>query len=210
MKILTFNMGHLAGDFRKVRRFLEQENPDLCFYQEGIGLFGWDSIKHISRGWEVRTVRMEKRWWGGWKLGILSKPPIYQTKEQELSSPYGDWRRVALGCWINGVTAVNVHLSSTQPDQKFEVPEVLAFMDRLPVSRIEIIAGDFNIPYYHEYCRPLFNAGFKVFGFDGADHIWIRGKQRDPLRDYFRVVLPDASDRRADGSYVHRGVLVEI
>jgi len=208
MKILTFNMAHLVGVIKhgstgKTRNLMLARGVDIALLQEGVGLFGWDSIESISTGWDCRTIRMEKRFWGGWKLGILSKFKIMHWDEYVLGYPDANgWRRSILGACLNGgIKAVSVHLGHSQHLE--QIQKTLSFLDSLPTRYpvFEIIGGDFNYKENGYAWNVLKNEGFSAVGWDGVDGIWVRSKAS--LAPQPEVVLQGASD-------VHNGVLVTL
>lgn len=157
MKIATWNVNSIKARSAHVKRWLENNQPDLLLIQELKGLeFPSDIFKEI--GYQSEAVT-QKAYNG---VAILSK----NKQEVILDHLPGDERDEQaryLEIQYQGIRVINIYLPNGNPvaTDSEKYPYKLAWMDRL-YNRLKqlredhipfVIAGDFNVIPHDEDCH---------------------------------------------------------
>ena len=147
MKIVSWNVNSIKARLEHVKRYLEEESPDVLMIQELKGLeFPSESFESIG----YQSISVPQKAYNG--VAILSKHPI-SVIHSALPNNEKDEQARYLEADINGLRLINIYLPNGNPAPGQKYSYKLEWMEHLH-ARLKnmtdtdtpfIIGGDFNV-----------------------------------------------------------------
>jgi exodeoxyribonuclease-3 len=147
MKLATWNVNSIKARLDHVKRWLEDNQPDVLMMQE---LKDTEFPDFDFQALGYQSVAVTQKAYNG--VATLSRHPIQTVFDRLPNDPADDQARY-LETDIQGVRVINIYLPNGNPVESEKYPYKLAWMERLK-NRIQtlrdervpfLIGGDFNV-----------------------------------------------------------------
>lgn len=147
MKIVSWNVNSIKARLEHVKRYLDDENPDVLMVQE---LKGLEFPAAEFEGKDYHCAFVGQKAYNG--VAIISKHPI-EVVLDHLPGDESDEQARYIEADINGVRLINIYLPNGNPTPGDKYDYKLNWMERLHARLRElrdndtsfIIGGDFNV-----------------------------------------------------------------
>ena len=147
MKIVSWNVNSIKARLEHVKRYLDDENPDVLMVQE---LKGLEFPAAEFEGKDYHCAFVGQKAYNG--VAIISKHPI-EVVLDHLPDDESDEQARYIEADINGVRLINIYLPNGNPTPGDKYDYKLSWMERL-YTRLKqlrdndisfIIGGDYNV-----------------------------------------------------------------
>ena len=147
MKIVSWNVNSIKARLEHVKRYLDNENPDVLMVQE---LKGLEFPAAEFEGKDYHCAFVGQKAYNG--VAIISKHPI-EIVLDHLPGDESDEQARYIEANINGVRLINIYLPNGNPTPGDKYDYKLSWMERLYTRLKElrdndtsfIIGGDYNV-----------------------------------------------------------------